>query len=112
MPLILGWLSACYAAAGRTEDAWKVVDELMEVAKKGFPVPLPLAVAYTGLGEKDKAFEWLNQAVDSFDFLLGYIQVVPTYDCLRDDPRYNLLLGRLGLLPFADTATMSLGPNP
>jgi hypothetical protein len=70
---------------------------------------LPLAVAYTGLGDKDRAFEWLNRAVDLYDFLLCYIQVVPTYDSLRDDPRYNQLLARLGLLPFTDTATMSLG---
>jgi len=110
MPLILGWQSACYAAAGRTEDAQRILDELLQIAEKGFPVPLPLAVAYTGLGDKDRAFEWLDRAVDSYDFLLGYIQVVPTYDSLRDDPRYLRLLGRLGLLPFTDTATMSLGP--
>jgi len=41
---------------------------------------------------------------------LGYIQVVPTYDSLRGDPRYLRLLSRLGLLSFTDTATMSLGP--
>ena len=93
------------------EDAQKIIDELTAQAEAGFPVPLPLAVAYTGMGDKDRAFEWLNRAVDLYDFLLSYIQVVPTYDCLRDDPRYNLLLGRLGLLPFTATVTMSLGPT-
>jgi serine/threonine-protein kinase len=67
-----------------------------------------LAVANIGLGDLDKAFEWLNKAVDAYDFLVCYIQVVPTYNPLREDPRYNPLLGRLGLMSFADTATMSI----
>jgi len=62
---------------------------------------------YTGIGDKDRAFEWLNRAADGHDSLLCYIQVVPTYDPLRDDPRYIKLLRRLDLLSVSDaTATI------
>jgi serine/threonine protein kinase/Flp pilus assembly protein TadD len=106
MPLVLGWLGACHAAAGRRDEAQRIVDELLEKGEQGFPVPLPLAVVYTGLGDKDRAFEWLNRAADAHDCLLCYIQVVPTYDSLRHDPRYEALLARLGLLSVSATATM------
>ena len=107
LPLILGWLGAAYAVAGRRDDAMRILDELMEQGKRGFPIPLPLAVLYTGIGDKDRAFEWLNRAADGHDSLLCYIQVVPTYDSLRDDPRYIKLLRRLDLLSVSDaTATI------
>jgi serine/threonine protein kinase/Flp pilus assembly protein TadD len=99
--LILGWLAAAYAAAGRRQDAHDVVKELMAAGERGPLVPLPLAVAYAALGDKDRAFEWLNRAAEAHDGLLCYLQVVPTYDSLRDDPRYTELLDRLGLTPYA-----------
>ena len=59
--------------------------------------PLAFAVVYSGLGDKDEAFAWLNRAADVRDALLCYIQVVPTYNPLRSDPRYDALLQRMGL---------------
>jgi len=108
-PLILGWLGGAYASAGRRDDALRIANELMQPGPGGFIVPLPLAVVHAGLGDKDQAFEWLNRAADAHDSLLSYVQVVPTYDSLRDDPRYPQLLNRLGLLTAPGDTTNSSG---
>jgi serine/threonine-protein kinase len=48
------------------------------------------------MGRKDEAFDWLNRAADGRDTILCYIQSMPTFDPLRDDPRYELLIERMG----------------
>jgi hypothetical protein len=50
-----------------------------------------------GLGEKDKAFEWLEKSYE--DRSLGAIKVNPAYDPLRSDPRFADLLRRTNLQP-------------
>jgi hypothetical protein len=57
---------------------------------------------YLGIGDTDRAFEWLEKAADARDALLCYLKVGPIYDPLRGDPRYADLLNRLGLA--ADSA--------
>ncbi len=48
------------------------------------------------LGDKDKAFEYLEKAYQQRNPLLHLLQVEPTFDPLRDDPRYDELLKRVG----------------
>jgi serine/threonine-protein kinase len=106
-PLILGWLGAAYAAAGRRDQALQILEELSQREQDGTPFHLPFAVVHIGLGQTDQAFERLFQAVDAYDALVCYIQIVPTYDPLRGDPRYLELLTRLGMTPVGDpTATL------
>jgi tetratricopeptide (TPR) repeat protein len=107
-PLFLCWLGAAYAEAGRREQALEILEELTRREQEGGPpLHLPFAVVHTALGHKDAAFERLFQAADAFDGLVCYIQIVPTYDPLRDDSRYLELLTRLGMTPVGDpTATL------
>jgi serine/threonine-protein kinase len=97
-PLLTGWLGACRAAAGDRDAALVLLDELVDAERTRSVSPLAFAVLYTGLGDHDKAFEWLNRAADARDALLCYIQVVPTYNPLRADPRYRQLLQRMRLV--------------
>ena len=55
------------------------------------------AELYAVIGEKDRAIEWLNKAYQERNPLLAYVKVMPSYDGLRSDHRFNVLLGRLGL---------------
>jgi len=50
-----------------------------------------------GLGEKDKAFEWLEKDYD--DRAILAIKVAPYFDPLRSDPRFADLLRRMNLQP-------------
>jgi DNA-binding winged helix-turn-helix (wHTH) protein/TolB-like protein len=55
-----------------------------------------LARAHADLGEKDKAFAVLNKAYDNRDFSLTALKGDPRLDPLRDDPRFNDLVNRVG----------------
>ena len=56
-----------------------------------------LATIYAQLGEKDKAFEALNDAYENREWRLPTgIRVNPLFDPLRDDPRFRELLKKVG----------------
>ena len=52
---------------------------------------------YLGIGDIEHAFEWLEKAAEARDVLLYYLKVGPIYDKIREDPRYEALLDRVGL---------------
>ena len=54
-------------------------------------------MAYAGLGEKDKAFEWLDKSYESHDEAILWLKNHPMFEPLRDDPRYKPMLKRLNL---------------
>lgn len=56
-----------------------------------------IAVLYGQLGEKDKAFEWLEKAYNQRADGLALLKVDPWYDPLRSDPRFTDLMRRVGL---------------
>jgi hypothetical protein len=52
---------------------------------------------YARVGDKDKAFEFLQQAYDRRDMLLMFVKVDPVWTSLHSDPRFTALLQRLRL---------------
>jgi TolB-like protein/Tfp pilus assembly protein PilF/predicted Ser/Thr protein kinase len=91
-------LGYAYALSGRRAEAQKVLDQLNELSKQKYVPALNKVLIYTGLGEKDKAFEWLEKAYEDRDLGPG-IKVSPVYDPLRSDPRFTDLLRRMNLQP-------------
>jgi serine/threonine-protein kinase len=59
--------------------------------------PLPFATAYLGVGDKEKALEWLGKAYLQHSPSLIAIKVEPVYDPLRGDPRFQEILRRINL---------------
>ena len=55
------------------------------------------ASAYIRLGDKEQAFAWLDRAVQERNSFALEFKVNPIYDKLRDDPRFQDLLRRVGL---------------
>ena len=85
------------ARAGYTGEALATIDELHRVSKPRDPSPFQMAVVYVGLGDKNRAFEWLHRAVDARAWELPMLKADPFFDPLRSDPRFAPLLDRLGL---------------
>ncbi len=55
-----------------------------------------MAIMYTGLGNKDQAFEWLERALKNRSEELIMLKVDPQFDILRTDPRFSALLAKMG----------------
>jgi len=55
------------------------------------------ALVYTGLGDRDKAFTYLEEACEARDGWLIWLGTEPKLDDLRSDPRFDGLLKRVGL---------------
>ncbi len=57
------------------------------------------ATFHAALGEKDKAFAELNKAYENREFFMILLKVDPRLDPLRDDPRFQELLRKVGFPP-------------
>ena len=88
-----------YALMGKRAEAQKLLDELIERGKRRYVSPYHIAVAYSGLGDKDAAFEWLQKAYEDRSQWVTHINVLPEFDHLRADPRFADLLRQLDLQP-------------
>jgi eukaryotic-like serine/threonine-protein kinase len=88
------FLGAAYAKAGETERAQEILKQL-ETSRE-YVSPGELAILYTALGMRDEAFTSLEKAYTARDLQLQYIKIDPAFDLLRDDPRFNDLLRRVG----------------
>ncbi len=95
-------LGHAYAMLGQRGEAQKRIDELKEkeLSKRRY-VPLhQIALIYTGLREKDQAFEWLEKAYEARDDGSVYsIKINPLWDSLRSDSRFADLLRRFRFPP-------------
>jgi serine/threonine protein kinase/tetratricopeptide (TPR) repeat protein len=93
----LAWLAYGYGASGNRAGAQKALDDLKDLSKQRYVSPDYMAMAYTGLGERDQAFEWLHKAVDERSNTVAFLKAEPIYDSLRSDPRYAEVARRIGL---------------
>lgn len=92
-------LAYAYAAAGRRDEALKILGEQQTLAKQGYVSPYNFAIIYTGLGDKDQAFEWLTKSVEDRIMIIYHLKTRPLFDPLRSDPRYPELLRKMNLTP-------------
>jgi serine/threonine protein kinase/Tfp pilus assembly protein PilF len=85
-----------YSITGKKDEAKKTLDQMLEQSKKSYIAPWMIAAVYIGLGERDKAFEWIEKAFEERDHWLIYFKVSPIVDNLRSDPRFPTILKRMG----------------
>jgi TolB-like protein/Tfp pilus assembly protein PilF/class 3 adenylate cyclase len=90
-------LAHAYATSGNRHRTQKLIDDLLELSKRRYVSSYYFALIYTGLGEKDRAFEWLERAYEERSDLLVYLSVEPRLDSLRADPHFSDLLRRIHL---------------
>jgi TolB-like protein/Tfp pilus assembly protein PilF len=84
-----------YGIAGKREKALEILNHYLDLSKKEFVWPTNIVFIYIGLGEKDKAFEWLEKTYKEHEAYLDLLQVEPMYDPLRSDPRFKDLLKKM-----------------
>jgi len=75
-------------------SGWSAV--VLERINEGeWTLDVNIACAYGRAGEKEKAFEHLEEAFRRREWIMLQMKVHPQLDSLRDDPRYRDLLGRI-----------------
>jgi tetratricopeptide (TPR) repeat protein len=98
-PFYVAMLGHAYAVAGDIPEAQKLVDQLKTQSVEAYVSSYSIAEVYAGLGDRDKAFEWLQKAYEERSRALVFLRVEPSLDPLRPDPRFQDLLRRVGLPP-------------
>ena len=89
-------LAYAYAHIGKRAEAEKILQDLLDQSKTGYVSPYMIATIYAGLGNKDKAFEFLAKAYDERSTDLSYfLKADLRMDTLRSDPRFQDLLRRM-----------------
>ena len=96
-PYTMGHLGNTYARSGQPDKARRMIAQLEKQVKKDGIGRYEIALIYAGLGQKNEAFNWLEEAYRAHDVGLVYLKVDPCLDPLRSDPRFADLMHRLGL---------------
>ena len=84
-----------HAHAGRSAEALRVLGELTRRREAGYVPAAAFVNAYLGLGDHERALEWLDRAFDERSTILLHLKVHPFFDPLRSDPRYAALQRRM-----------------
>lgn len=84
-----------YGVAGKREKALELLNYYLEQIQKGFMWPTTIAFIYIGLGDEERAFEWLEKSYEQRGPWLIHLKVDPMFDSLRSDPRFQDLLERM-----------------
>jgi len=83
------------ARAGKRDEALR---RLAAIERSGtFVPPSSLAIAYEGLGERDRAIEQLQEAFANRDPLLQYIAVESYLDGMKNDARFRAIVAQMGM---------------
>ena len=96
-PYGMGNLGYVYAKAGRHEEAINTVNQLLESSKKGYALSVQIASVYAGLGDKDKAFEWLENGRNEQNRYFSDLKTSFVWENLHSDSRYTALLKKIGV---------------
>jgi tetratricopeptide (TPR) repeat protein len=92
-------LALAYAAAGRRAEAVQILDRARGQLKPG-EIPLwSVACLNIGLGENQRALDWLERAFEERDPNMVFLKVGFGLDPLRSDPRFQHLLRRMNFPP-------------
>ena len=96
-PLIRASLAQSLGAAGKTKEAREILDELATLAKQKYVAPYFFAGIYAGLGDGERAMEYLEKSYQEHSHWLIYLHMDPGIDGLRSNPRFQELLRQVGL---------------
>jgi TolB-like protein/DNA-binding winged helix-turn-helix (wHTH) protein/Flp pilus assembly protein TadD len=92
-------LARLYLAEGKRSEAVSIMSHWEEVSRQRSSPCNVAPGAYAALGDTDQAFAQFEKAYEDRCFQLSFLKVVPLYDPLRSDPRFQDLLRRMNFPP-------------
>lgn len=99
IPTMNALLAHVHGRAGRHEDARRILAELHHRYEQGSVQAVDIAAVHLGLGEIERALDWLETAYADRNWQMAFLGVEPIFDPLRDHPRFQALIERLDFPP-------------
>ena len=96
---VVGALGHAYAVSGNQTEALRILEELLDRAKRETIDFLSVAVIYTGLGDIEDALTSLEKGCDARGMSGVLVKVDPRFDALHSEPRFQSVLRRMNLAP-------------
>lgn len=96
---VLGYLGYALVRSGKKSEAIAIAEDLQAQSKQKYIPPYALALIYTALGDKDKAFAYLEKGRVEHDGRMFETRREPSFDSLRSDPRFADLMRAMNLTP-------------
>jgi serine/threonine-protein kinase len=90
-------LAQTLAVAGQIQKANEILDDLTKLSKQKYVAPYFFAGIHIGMGEDDRAMEYLEKAYEEHSHWLIYLHIDPSMDGLRSNRNFQDLLRRIGL---------------
>lgn len=94
---VMAALGHAYAVAGKRAEALRILDQLKVQAAQRYVSPYYIALLYAGLGDHADAMDSLNKGYEDRSNNMIFLNVVPQFDGLRNEPRFQELRHRIGL---------------
>ncbi len=95
LPWYVGSLGYACAVSGDRAKAEQILRELEDLAKQRYVSPANRASVYLGLGENEKALDWLEKAYEDRDPIFWWINGDQLYDSVRQAPRFEALVQKV-----------------
>ena len=96
-PALSPELAYIFATNGQKGKAEKILQRLVNISKSE-PIPSHhFVLVYAGLGRKEEALVWLEQAYQQHSPMMHWLKVDPRFDAIRPDARFQDLMQRVGL---------------
>jgi Flp pilus assembly protein TadD len=90
-------LGMVHARMGNRELATRLLETSLARMQRAYVPSSAIACIHLGLGDDEALFEWLERCVEERDVLLPWLGVMPAFDGVRPDPRFQAVLAKIGL---------------
>ncbi len=98
-PKMVAEVARTYALLGREADAERLLHQIQRDAHDRYTSAYTVAGIYAAMGDKARAFEWLQKAVAERSSDIVYMRDSPDFDNLHDDPRFDEVAQTIGFPP-------------
>jgi TolB-like protein/Tfp pilus assembly protein PilF len=99
LPISRSYVAYALGMAGRRGEALAILDQLEELSRQRYVPAIARVWCYLGLGDHERAIEWLGKGYEQRDSYLPHLRVNRAFRPLDSDPRFEDLLRRQGLRP-------------
>jgi tetratricopeptide (TPR) repeat protein len=94
-PFIAAYLAYAQGMSGDRTRAMATAEDLRRISPRGRVAPFNLALVQLGLGDRNRALDYLEQAYAASSEFLVWLKIDRIYDPLRSEPRFIALMRKL-----------------